>query len=598
MLNRVDADPAVDQASDVLAAGYAYSDKFFGYFLAAHFPAALVLAAWHGSWWTAIIVGGVLSGVSWTATRLAPGSLTTRAIVATALMGYSALFIHQAHGLLEAHFHIFAAMAFLMFYRDWHVPAIAAVVIIAQQGAFHLMQQSGMGVFVFPAGAMYAGTHGLFLLTVHAGFVVMEAGTLIFQTLHFGGESRLTTEVFRTSRRLAIGDVTYEPQGDGVAAAVRQVVHSVRYVVQQLTELAAAVERGDLSARAQTEGTQGAFRDALEGANATVRAAETSARAAREETEQATGFLSGLTGVVHQLEARDLSARLTGEYAARYQTTADALNRGIATLDDALSEVAGAAGEVSAAANQITSGSDSLAHGATQQASRLEEISANLQELSTMARRSAANAATVRGVVEETDAASVTGGDSIGRLSTAIAEISASSAATQKIVRSIDEIAFQTNLLALNAAVEAARAGDAGRGFAVVAEEVRALAIRSAAAAKQTAELVAGAVQSAERGTSIALEASTAFSQIGAGVARVHAVVGEIVDAADQQRRGATDIAQAVEQINTVTQATAATSEESAAGARELSAQADSMADLVGSFQLSQTEAKQLMRVA
>ena len=52
-------------------------------------------------------------------------------------------------------------------------------------------------------------------------------------------------------------------------------------------------------------------------------------------------------------------------------------------------------------------------------------------------------------------------------------DIRNTSAEIEKIIKTIEDIAFQTNILALNASVEAARAGAAGKGFAVVAEEVR-----------------------------------------------------------------------------------------------------------------------------
>lgn len=87
-------------------------------------------------------------------------------------------------------------------------------------------------------------------------------------------------------------------------------------------------------------------------------------------------------------------------------------------------------------------------------------------------------------------------------LQSCVQEIAVSSQETQKIIKTIDEIAFQTDLLALNAAVESARAGEAGAGFAVVADEVRNLAMR-AAASENKANILAEILKKIQSGEAV-----------------------------------------------------------------------------------------------
>ncbi len=125
-----------------------------------------------------------------------------------------------------------------------------------------------------------------------------------------------------------------------------------------------------------------------------------------------------------------------------------------------------------------------LSDSASKQASSLEETSSSIEEMASMIRQSANNAAQTNQLMSASQEVIKNADSSITQLNGSMKEITAASEQTQKIVKTIDEIAFQTNLLALNAAVEAARAGEAGAGFAVVAEEVRNLALRAAEAAR------------------------------------------------------------------------------------------------------------------
>ena len=158
----------------------------------------------------------------------------------------------------------------------------------------------------------------------------------------------------------------------------------------------------------------------------------------------------------------------------------------------------------SEASGVVASISQQMADGTATQAAAIEETSSSLEEMSAMTRQNAENATQADKLMQHVQGITSGATDSMGRLMEFMQEISTASDKTQKIIKTIDEIAFQTNLLALNAAVEAARAGEAGAGFAVVADEVRNLAMRAAEAAKNTAALIEGNVKMIQTGADLA----------------------------------------------------------------------------------------------
>ncbi|MBC8469362.1 MAG: methyl-accepting chemotaxis protein [Planctomycetes bacterium] len=255
------------------------------------------------------------------------------------------------------------------------------------------------------------------------------------------------------------------------------------------------------------------------------------------------------------------------------------VNRALSRIIRDLSE---GSEQVSSASGQVSSASQSLAEGATEQAAGLEETSSSLEEMSSMTKQNADNAQQANTLAGEARKAGDTGNESMGRMSTAINDIQKSSDETAKIIKVIDEIAFQTNLLALNAAVEAARAGEAGKGFAVVAEEVRNLAMRSAEAAKNTSAMIEESVKNSKNGVDIASEVVKILNEIVGSIGKTTDLVSEIAAASQEQAQGIDQINTAMAQMDKVTQQNAANAEESASASEELSAQAESMNDVVG----------------
>ncbi len=160
-------------------------------------------------------------------------------------------------------------------------------------------------------------------------------------------------------------------------------------------------------------------------------------------------------------------------------------------------------------------------------------------------------------------------------------EVARSSEKMSKIVESIDEIAFQTNILALNAAVEAARAGEAGAGFAVVADEVRNLAMRATDAARDTTALIEGTVAQIKKGSGLATQNHEKISEMGKMSQKISEHVSNITESSEQQMLAIQQIRSTVTQIDSVTQASAASAEETAASAEEMNTQSQALYDQV-----------------
>src|SRR5512135_2282471 len=139
-----------------------------------HIPVCLAISVARGSDWmlpfllTAAMA--IAATVSW---RTTGNELSTRLMIAVALMGDVSVFTYELAGhawQTDMHMYFFAALACLVSYCDYR-PIIAGTVAVALH---HLALN-----FILPA-AVYPGGADLGRVVLHAVILVIEAGVLIW----------------------------------------------------------------------------------------------------------------------------------------------------------------------------------------------------------------------------------------------------------------------------------------------------------------------------------------------------------------------------------------------------------------------------------
>ncbi|MEP1214260.1 MAG: methyl-accepting chemotaxis protein [Marinobacter sp.] len=343
----------MNDSTDVATAERLRTDWQVLLILLAHIPVVALLVPIGFDTHSFAVAGSLLMGLLVGASYgLLRGTRALSVVFAFAMMMFSATMIQAQMGRIEMHFHIFAAMALLIIYRDWLPVVVAAVVIAVHHLAFTGLQMSSVSfgntpVTIFNHEASWS------VAMVHAAFVVFEAGILVFFAIRMGQEREQSMQIIEVVRNFDTEkDLTgrIEDRGNDITAAsfnsmmarFEALIAMVRDLSGRLSDNArslqeVSVQSGNIVSEQQQQTDQAAT--AMNEMAATIQEVARNAQAASEAAVQASvASVAGSGNVSDAVKLTEATNTALEDSARMVQELVDKI-QSIATVIGSISDI-------------------------------------------------------------------------------------------------------------------------------------------------------------------------------------------------------------------------------------------------------------------